>query len=123
MSSTAELLQNIAGNFGDIVRSEVQLAKAEIREEVRKAARGGAMLGAGAVMALFGASFFLWTLAFALTSAMPVWAAALIVSILLFASGGFMLATGLSQMRRVHAKPEKTMECVREDVQWIKQRT
>jgi hypothetical protein len=123
MATTTEVIQNIIGNVGDIVRSEVQLAKAEMKQEAMKAARGGALIAAGAVVGLFGLGFVFWTITFALTTWMPVWAASLIVGVLLLAVAGALAMAGLTRVRQVHPKPEQTLESVREDVQWIRNRT
>jgi uncharacterized membrane protein YqjE len=123
MATTTEVLQNIVANVGDIIRSEVQLAKAEMKEEATKAAKGGALLAAGTVFGVFGLGFVLWSIAFGLTFWMPVWAASLILGVALLAAAGGVTAVGLKRIRRVHAKPERTIESVREDVQWIRSRT
>ena len=44
-----EVFKDIIGNVQEMVRSEVRLARAEMRDEVSKTARSGAMLAAGAV--------------------------------------------------------------------------
>jgi hypothetical protein len=117
------MIQNIAGNIGDMVRSEVQLARAEMREEASKAARAGAMVSAGAILGLLGTAFIFWTIAFGLTAWLPVWAASLVVGLLLLGASGALVMTGMGRMRQVHVKPEQTIESVREDVEWIKSRT
>jgi uncharacterized membrane protein YqjE len=123
MATATEVLQNIVANVGDIIRSEVQLAKAEMKEEANKAAKGAAMLAAGSVLGLFGLGFVLWSIAFGLTFWMPVWAASLILGMVLLAAAGAATTVGLKRIRRVHAKPERTIESVKEDVQWIRSRT
>ena len=122
MATTTEVLQSIVGNVGDIVRSEVQLAKAEMKEEATKAARGGAMLATGGILGLFGLAFVFWTVAAGLTLWMPVWAASLIVGVVLLAVAGALAMVGLNRLRQVHAKPEQAMESVKEDVEWIRSR-
>jgi uncharacterized membrane protein YqjE len=123
MATTTEVIQNIVGNVGDIVRSEVQLAKAEVKHEAMKAARGGAMVAAGALLALFGLGFVFWTIAAGLTAWMQVWAASLIVGVVLLAMAGALAMTGINRIRNARPKPEQTIESVKEDVQWIKSRT
>ena len=46
-----EVLKDIIGNVQEMVRSEVRLARVELREEASKTARAGAMLAAGACLA------------------------------------------------------------------------
>jgi len=57
----AKLVEEAFANVQDIIRSEVRLAKAEARQEAAKAARAAAVLGAGAVVALFALGFLLWS--------------------------------------------------------------
>ena len=54
--SIADVVQDIIRNVQEMLRSEVRLAKTEIRDEAGKAKSAGVMLGGGAVSAIF-ASF------------------------------------------------------------------
>ena len=51
----SEVLQNIIGNVQNIIRSEIRLAKTEVKEETTKAARATGIVAAGAVLALYSA--------------------------------------------------------------------
>ena len=123
MQATAELLQDIVANLGNIVRSEVQLARAEMKQEARKAARDSAMIAAGALLAFFGLAFLFTSAAAVLTRWLPLWGAALLMGVLLFAVSAALAMTGWKNLRRVRPAPEQTIEAVKEDVQWIKDRT
>ena len=50
--SVSDVLQDILRNLQDMVRSEIRLAKVEIREEGRRAVSSGIWIGAGAVAAV-----------------------------------------------------------------------
>ena len=78
--SVSDVLQDILRNLQDMVRSEIRLAKVEIREEVRRAVSSGVWIGAGTVGAVSAWIFLLWTLAYALATRMPMWAATLAVA-------------------------------------------
>jgi uncharacterized membrane protein YqjE len=123
MPNTSELLSEIMNNVGEIVRGEVQLAKAEMKEEASKAARAGAMAGAGAVLAWFGFGFFLLTIMYGLTGFLPVWGAALAVAVVLLGGAAILLTMGRNRMRQIHPKPDRAISHTREDVEWIRKRT
>lgn len=119
--SFSDVLQNIVRNVQEIVRSEVRLAKTEIREEAGKAKSSTSLLGAGAVTAIFAALFLLFTLDRALALVVPAWAAALILGTALAVAAGMMLMAGLRQFRLIHPAPERTVETLKDNVEWAKQ--
>ena len=73
------VLHDIVGNIQDIVRSEVLLAKTELREEVVRSRSAAILLAVGVLLLSFGAFLVLLAIVLALTGLMPGWAAALIV--------------------------------------------
>ena len=118
--SIADVLQDILTNVQTIIRSEVRLAKTEITEEATKAGRAAGMLAGGAVAALFTVWLFLLTVVLALATVIPMWSAALLVFVIMAAVTTVLLNAGKKRMKTVHAKPEKTIETVKENVQWAK---
>jgi uncharacterized membrane protein YqjE len=119
--SFSELFQSIVGNVQEIVRAEVRLAKAELRAEALKAKASGAILGAGAMTAIFAAFFVLFAGYHALALVLPAWAAALVTGITLAVVAGIALAAGMKRLRQVHPAPERTVESIKENVEWAKQ--
>jgi len=116
----SDVVQDIIHNVQEIVRSEVRLAKTEIREEAGKAKSAGLLIGIGAFTAFFAVAFLLVTAVYALSLVLPSWAAALIVAITLAVAAGITLNTGLKRFKAVHATPERTIETVKENAEWIK---
>jgi uncharacterized membrane protein len=121
--SSREIVQDLVENVQEILRSEVRLAKAEITQEAKKAARGAAISAGGAILAIFALGLLLWTAVYALALALPGWAAALIVGVLVGIAAGVMLAAGRARLKQVHPKPETTIRSVKENVQWLKNQT
>ena len=117
----AEVLKDIIGNVQEMVRSEVRLAKVEIREEASKTARAGAMLAAGGVIGLMAAGFLLVCIAQLLDLVMPDWAAALLVGSALGITAAVLLTNGRANLRM--PVPDKTIENVKENVEWMKNQT
>ncbi|MBV8843678.1 MAG: phage holin family protein [Bryobacterales bacterium] len=121
--SFSDVFQDIVRNVQEIVRSEVRLAKTEIRDEAAKAKSAGLLIGAGAVTAIFAAFFLLLTIVYLLSLIMPNWAAALIVGVALAIVAGVTLNTGLKRFKKIHPTPERTVETLKENVEWVKQQT
>ena len=121
--SFSDVLQDILRNLQDIVRSEVRLAKTEVREEAVKAKSAGLLTGTGAVCGLFAVFFLLLAIVYALTRVVPDWAAALIVAVILSIAAGVIVTAGVKRFKQVHPTPDKTIESLKENVEWAKQQT
>jgi hypothetical protein len=121
--SVSDVLQDIVRNLQDIVRSEIHLAKVEIREEVRRVVSSSAWIAAGIVGTVSAWIFLLWTLAYALASRMPMWVATLVVAVVMTAAAFVLLMGGIRRVKRIQPVPERTMESVKESLEWMKQPT
>src|SRR5689334_2273307 len=119
----SDVLQDIVGNIQNIIRSEIRLAKTEVKEETAKAGTAIAILAGGAVLGLYALGFLLATVARALEYVVAPWLATLIVAALVGAGAFAGISMGRSRLKRVHPAPEKTIQTVKEDVQWVKQQT
>jgi uncharacterized membrane protein YqjE len=119
----SDVLQHIIHNVQDIIRSEVRLAKTELKDEAVKAKDSAVLLAAGAVSGIFAVTFLLLTIVYALSLVMPSWAAALIVGGVLAIIAGVALAVGVRRFKQIHPTPEHTVESIKESVEWAKQRT
>ncbi|MBV7695102.1 phage holin family protein [Streptomyces sp. TRM70350] len=121
--SVGELVGQATEQLSQLVRQEIHLAKEELAEKGRRAGRGGGLLGAAGAVAYAGLLALAATAAAALSLTLPVWAAALIVTGVLFALAGLLAATGRAQLRRAAPPtPEETLGSVRADVEEIKER-
>ena len=121
--SLADVFQDIVRNLQEIVRAELRLAQAEVREEASKALWSFAWLAAGTVVGLFAVVFVLWTVAYALALLWPMWAATLVISSVLAVTAAGLLLSGKAQLTRVHPTPERTLETMKENVEWARQST
>ena len=103
-----------------MVRSEVRLAKVEIREEARRAISSGVWIAAGTVGAVSAWILLLWTLAYALAIRMPMWAATLVVAVVMAAAAAVLIMGGIRRAKRIQPIPERTVESVKENLEWMK---
>jgi uncharacterized membrane protein YqjE len=121
---TGELLKELAGQTSTLVRQEIQLAQAELSSKGKLAGRGAGMLAGAAVAALLALIALTAVLIAALDTAMPLWLAALIVTVLWAVIGAVLATRGRKELQ--HAAPpvpEQTVETVKEDIQWAKTQT
>lgn len=119
--SVGQLLRELSQETSTLVRQEVQLAKVELTQKAKQAGKGAGLLVAAAVVGLALLGAFTAFLIALIALALPVWLAALVVTVfyaLLVAVLGF---AGRAALRKATpAKPEQTIDTVKEDVQWAK---
>jgi uncharacterized membrane protein YqjE len=121
--SVGELLGKVTTDLSTLMRQEVELAKVEIKEEATKAGKASGMLaGAGAIGYLV-LVFLALALMFALDAVMPTGWAALITAAVLGIVAAVLFVMGRKKLQQVNPKPEQTVETLKEDVQWAKNRT
>ena len=119
-----ELVKELAGQTSTLVRQEIQLAQAEVTAKGKLAGRGAGMLAGAAVAGLLALIALTAVLIAALDTAMPLWLAALIVTVLWAAIGAVLAARGRKELQKAAPPvPEQTVETVKEDIQWAKTQT
>jgi uncharacterized membrane protein YraQ (UPF0718 family) len=119
-----ELLKQLASETTTLVRQELELAKAEMREKGRKAGPGFGMWGAAGVVGLAALGALTAFFILALDGALPNWAAALIVAAVYGAIAGFLYTRGKQRVDEAGSPvPEQTVQTVKEDVEWAKHPT
>ena len=121
--SVSEVVQDILQNVQDILRSEVRLAKAEIRREATQAASAALWITVGVVVALSAWIFLLWSAAYGLATLLPMWGATLVIAVAMAGAGGALITAGLRRFTRIKPIPERTIDSLKENLEWIKQPT
>ncbi len=120
--STGELIQELTQTTSQLVRDEIRLATAELKEKGKHAGIGVGMFGAAGVVALFGGGALVATAIAGLATAMDTWAAALIVTVVLFALAGVLALTGKKQVTEATPpKPEQAIAGLQADVATVKE--
>ena len=112
--SVGSLISEVTNDLSTLMRQEMDLAKAEIKEEVTKTGKAAGMLGgagfAGYMLALFLSIAAWWGLANVMDEA---WAA-LIVAAVWGVIAAVLFASGRKKMREVNPKPERTVSTLKE---------
>jgi len=116
-----DLLKRLSNETTQLVRQELELAKAELTEKGKKAGQGAGMFGAAGVTAVLSLGALTACLILALDHAVADWLAALIVTAVWAAVAGVLALRGRDKVHEATPPvPEQTIETVKEDVQWAK---
>jgi hypothetical protein len=122
-SSTGELFKQLSEQTSELVRKEIELAKAELSQKGKIAGAGAGLIGGAAVLGLLAAGALTAFIILLLSEAMDAWVAALIVTVIYAAIAGVLALAGRDRVRAgMPPAPEQTVESVKEDVQWAKTR-
>jgi hypothetical protein len=112
--SVGSLISEVTSDLSTLMRQELDLAKAEVKEEASKTGKAAGMLGgagfAGYMLALFLSIAAWWGLANVMDEA---WAA-LIVAAIWGVIAAVLFVSGRKKMREVHPKPERTVSTLKE---------
>ena len=112
--SVGELIGEVTNDLSTLMRQELTLAKAEMKEEAAKTGKAAGMLGgagfAGYMLVLFLSIALWWGLGNAIGRA---WSA-LVVALVWGVVAAVLYSTGRKTMREVHPKPERTMSTLKE---------
>jgi len=118
-----ELVKDLASQTSTLVRQEIKLAQAEVTEKGKLAGKGAGMLGGAAVAALLGLGALTAVLIVVLDSIMPLWLAALIVTVLWLVIAAVLGLSGKKAHQASTPPAPQTVETVKEDIQWAKNPT
>lgn len=120
--SVADLVDRLSEQTSRLVRDELKLARAEYTEKAKQGGTAAGLFGAGAVLAWFGLGALIATAILLLALVLPAWAAALIVTAVIFAAAGIAALLGKKKTEGLSPTPERTVATVRRDADVIKER-
>jgi uncharacterized membrane protein YqjE len=122
-AGTGELVRQATQQVSELMRAELRLAVAELKDKGRHAGTGAGMFGGAALIGLYGAAALLAAVIAAIALVLPVWASALIIGGALVAVAGVLALLGMAQTKRATpAKPERAMDEARMTVHDLKER-
>src|SRR5690606_1210009 len=122
--SIADVLRSTLKDAQDLIRTEMALARVELRGEVKRAGGGIAALAGAAVAAVLALVFLLTTVAWALYAGFgwPVWAGFAVVTVLMAITAAVLAAIGRSRLA-AERPMRMTMESLKENLPWMRART
>jgi uncharacterized membrane protein YqjE len=122
--SMGDLFKQLSDELSTLVRQELRLAQAEMTEKGKRAGIGAGIFGGAGLVGVMALATLTACIVAALATAMDVWLAALIVTVVYAASAGVLALQGRERIQQATpVVPEQTVETVKEDVQWAKTQT
>ena len=112
-----QLVADATRDISSIMRSEVALAKAEMRADAKKAGAGAGLFAGAGVLAFLALILLLISAAYGLVAlGLAPWAAFLIVAVTLLIIGVIMVAVGKRSLNNVKGKPERAIKSTQETI-------
>ena len=128
-----ESLPALVGRLGDDVMqlfdTKITLLKVEIKEEVSAVAKSGALIAAGGIIAAIGFALLNVAIAFGISTlfagtnlSQPAqYAIGFLITGLLYLVVGAIIVTAMkNRLAKQHLVPDRTVEELRKDKQWLK---
>lgn len=122
--SLGELVASATADISTLMRKELELAKVEIKREIKAAGKGVGAFGAAGVAGAIGALFLLIALAYGFSKLYGdhVGLGFLTVGVILLVVAGIAALVGKKSISKV-GPPERTIETVKDDVAFAKHPT
>jgi uncharacterized membrane protein YqjE len=121
--SIADLMRRLSEQTTELVRKEIELAKAELQVKGKKAGMGAGMFGGAGVLGFYAFGALTACAILALATAVYGWLAALIVAVVYGAIAGVLALTGKNKVQEATPPvPERAIDSTKADIQTTKQR-
>jgi uncharacterized membrane protein YqjE len=111
---------DIAAEIRLLAAQEAELGMAEMKEQANYAVRGGIMGAVAFLMLNLVLVFLGLAILFALETALPFWAAALITAGIYLLVAAILGMVAMSFIKKVSFQPKRMINSLKEDVQWAK---
>ena len=115
-----ELVARISDNITALVHGEIDLAKAKGKRMATKLGVGAGMLAAAGVVALYGLGFLLGSFVELIALALPLWAAKLIVAVVLFIVAAIAALLGKKRLDAAKADTPAPQEGLKNDINLVR---
>ncbi len=122
-TSIGDLIGNISNDLSTLFRQEVELAKAEVKQEASKAGKAAGILGAAGFAGYMTIVLLSFALVYALSNVIDAGWAALIVAVIWGIVGAVLYANGRKKLKDVDPVPHRTVDTIKEDASWLKNPT
>lgn len=118
--SLGELFSELSRQTSTLIRQEIALAKAEMKQKGAEAGKDIGMMVAGGALAYAGLLALIAAVVIVLAEVMAWWLAALLVGLVVAGIGGLLAQRGLAALKQSGIAPEQTIETLKEDTEWAK---
>jgi uncharacterized membrane protein YqjE len=119
----SSIFQEIGTHLSEILRSEFQLARVELRQDFAEVAKASLWLVVGGVFAMYAFGLMLLSAVYGLGEVLPLWASALIIGTSMAFVAAVLLLIGRRKLKVTSLRPDKTLQTLQENVTWLKKQT
>lgn len=117
-----DLVKQASEEISHLVRTELRLAQAEMKQKGKRFGIGGGLFGGAGLVAVLALQAAVATAVVALALVWPLWLSALVVTVALFALAGVLTAVGRDKVRQAAPPvPKEAIDNVKTDVSHIKE--
>jgi len=116
--SLGQLFGDLSLEIAVLMRKETQLAGEELSDKARRAARNATLLVAGLMFALVALGALAAACVLALAVVIVPWAAGVLVALGFFAVAIALGSFGMSALKKIDPKPERTIVSIKELRSW-----
>lgn len=122
-ASVGDLVGRLTSDLGILVRDHIQLAKEEIKVELKEAGSGAGLLGGGALAGWIALMLLSMGFAWGIAEAVDPWVGFVVVGALWAIGAMVMVTSGRKRLEKVDPVPRETMEEIQEDKKWLTEQT
>jgi len=121
--TVGQLFAAVSRDLSTLVRSEIELAKAELKDDARSAAKGGGMLGTAGFLSLLAVVLLSIAAAYGLTALglHPGWAFLIVAGFYLLVAG-LLAMVGVKSLKQIKP-PERTIKTAKDSAALLKSDT
>ena len=120
-ASIGELMSQLSAQSSRLVRDEMKLAQKELEQSIKHAGIGAGLISAAGLLAVLGLMTLIAAAVAALALVLPVWAAAVIVAVVLFIAAGIAALLSRKQAAEVTPLAAESVESVKADIKELKE--
>ena len=120
-ASIGELMGQLSAQTSRLVRDEMRLAQKELQQSVKHAGVGAGLISAAGLLAVIGLMTLIAAAVAALALVLPVWAAAVIVAVVLFIAAGIAALMSRKQAEEITPPVAESAESVKADLKEVKE--
>jgi Flp pilus assembly protein TadB len=120
-ASIGELMSNLSTQTSRLVRDEMKLAQKELQQSVKHAGIGAGLISVAGLFAVLGLATVIAAAVAALALVLPVWAAAVIVAVVLFIAAGIAALLSRKQAEEIAPPVAESADSVKADIKEVKE--
>ena len=120
-----DLFGTLTAQLGTLIRKEIELGRTELQANLMRGVREASFIGVGLAVVYAGFLALVAAVIALLVEVvdLDIWLAAVIAAAVLFLAGYALIQSGRSALEKADLAPKRTIESIRQDVEWAKDPT